>query len=119
MAHEQLCTPPDRIAGDVEKLARWRPRVRSDIDWNALQRGAMDNSGSTEADNGTHGDDDISDTEQAESAADEEEASPSIEPAFLSVGLIGQPKYAYVSSADRSRLTLLAALVNPLSSTHS
>lgn len=79
----------------------------------------MNISDSADANNGTNGDDDTLEAEQAESAIDEDEAAPFMEPAFLSVGLIGQPKYACTLSTKRSLLTLGAALANPLYLTHS
>ncbi|KAK9897365.1 P-loop containing nucleoside triphosphate hydrolase protein [Cystobasidium minutum MCA 4210] len=33
-AHRELCTPPEQMK--EEKKARWRPRVRSDIEWDTL-----------------------------------------------------------------------------------
>ena len=79
----------------------------------------MNTSGSAHADNSPHGNDDTSDAEQAESAVDGDETSPSTEPAFLSIGFIGQPKYGCSLPADRSLLTLGTALANPLYLTHS
>lgn len=35
-AHEELCTPPPSIAERKEKLATWKPKIRTDIDWNAV-----------------------------------------------------------------------------------
>lgn len=33
-AHRELCTPPERMK--EENKSRWRPRVRSDIEWESL-----------------------------------------------------------------------------------
>ena len=38
-AHTKLLTPPSVVSSDPAKLANWKPRVRSDIDWDALRRG--------------------------------------------------------------------------------
>lgn len=35
-AHEQLLEPPERVREDPEKLRRWRPRVKREVDWDAL-----------------------------------------------------------------------------------
>ena len=41
-AHLRLITPPPTVAADPARLAKWRPRVRSDIDWERLLGGASD-----------------------------------------------------------------------------
>ena len=38
-AHTKLATPPAVVSSDPSKLANWKPRVRPDIDWDALRRG--------------------------------------------------------------------------------
>lgn len=35
-AHEALLTPPVRVQESPEKLKRWRPRVRTSVDWNLV-----------------------------------------------------------------------------------
>lgn len=35
-AHRQLLEPPERVRQDPEKLKRWRPRVKREVDWDAL-----------------------------------------------------------------------------------
>lgn len=39
MAHARLLSPPRWATEDPEKLASWRPGVRSSIDWSLLGRG--------------------------------------------------------------------------------
>lgn len=36
-AHEQLLTPPPAVASHPERLARWHPRVRREVDWDAVE----------------------------------------------------------------------------------
>lgn len=35
-AHKQSLEPPERVRQDPEKLAKWRPRVKREVDWDAL-----------------------------------------------------------------------------------
>lgn len=36
-AHQQLLTPPPVVAEDPERLARWQPRLRSQVDWDSVE----------------------------------------------------------------------------------
>lgn len=36
-AHEQLLTPPPVVSEHPERLARWQPRVRSEVDWDSVE----------------------------------------------------------------------------------
>ncbi|KAK4057880.1 hypothetical protein OIO90_001099 [Microbotryomycetes sp. JL221] len=36
-AHEKLLTPPKVVAGYPDRLARWKPRVRREIDWESVE----------------------------------------------------------------------------------
>lgn len=35
-AHNALLTPPPIVASDPEKLKRWQPKVRRDVDWDSI-----------------------------------------------------------------------------------
>ncbi|GAA5927187.1 uncharacterized protein JCM15063_005831 [Sporobolomyces koalae] len=37
-AHSTLLTPPDLVAADPVKLARWSPRLRRDVDWDSVEQ---------------------------------------------------------------------------------
>ncbi|KAH8930147.1 P-loop containing nucleoside triphosphate hydrolase protein [Atractiella rhizophila] len=72
--HEELITPPKELLQDPDKLQRWKPRCRVQVDW-------LDRQGYyVEKDN----DKDAPDLE------DHETETVGIKP-FLSIGLIGQP----------------------------
>ena len=42
IAHQRLITPPEHLRDNPEKLARWKPRVRETIDWEAVLRSRGD-----------------------------------------------------------------------------
>ena len=120
-AHEALVAPPGRLK--PEQLARWKPRIRTDIDWASLQSEpgsvqsknndqSLGSVGKAEAKKArkskrqealadravkqTALEVDASDAEQEVSreieGSDREEMRDDIQPPFLSIGLIGQPK---------------------------
>lgn len=35
-AHHELLQPPERIKDDPEKMSNWRPRVKVEVDWDAV-----------------------------------------------------------------------------------
>lgn len=37
-AHASLLTPPPVVAEDPEKLARWSPRLRKEVDWDSVEQ---------------------------------------------------------------------------------
>lgn len=41
-AHRALTTPPDHIRSDPEELAKWVPRVRQSVNWDAVLRSRSD-----------------------------------------------------------------------------
>lgn len=36
-AHSTLLTPPPIVAADEARLARWKPRVRREVDWDSIE----------------------------------------------------------------------------------
>lgn len=42
-AHKTLLTPPEYLQSKPDKMAKWRPRVRESVDWDAVLR-SRDNS---------------------------------------------------------------------------
>lgn len=113
-AHAKLLTPPSIVSSVPERLARWRPRCRRDVDW----EGVADEGGETgiragRSDfgevqkrrrgkgkgRGARGDDEMDVREEDPAQDEEDEAGPSAgerdddddEYPFLTVGLIGQP----------------------------
>ena len=86
--HAKMLIPPDRVRGNKEKEMEWRPRVRTDVDWERVKNargarvGKVDDPGEKEkqienVDMGMHN----------EADSDDPEETP--EPKFLTVGLIG------------------------------
>ncbi|VDB86571.1 unnamed protein product [Peniophora sp. CBMAI 1063] len=82
--HEELRQPPDYIKSTPEKLAKWRPRVRRELDWNAILAAGSLRQDNHSADKGKRREQDL----QVEADSDSEDFT---EPDFLTVGLIGQP----------------------------
>jgi hypothetical protein len=74
--HRELCTPPEALKERPEKLAKWKPRVKSHIDWSALRRGHF-RTHSAEEDAGSS----LGKTEEGRTEREED--------AFLTIGLIG------------------------------
>ncbi|EPT01482.1 hypothetical protein FOMPIDRAFT_1161303 [Fomitopsis schrenkii] len=98
-AHEELLTPPEYVRNDAEKLARWRPRVRREVDWTAVLEAEGERVGSvvggataprsgtgTRTDEAQHAQDHDAPRSDGEASSAEFE-----EPEFLTIGLIGQP----------------------------
>ncbi|KAH9944200.1 P-loop containing nucleoside triphosphate hydrolase protein [Epithele typhae] len=89
--HAELLEPPESIRSKPERLAAWKPRVKSDVDWDAVltahggQVGTVVGGAAAPRPHGPASDD--GQTHEAHSD-DESEAS---EPDYLTVGLIGQP----------------------------
>ncbi|TBU34699.1 P-loop containing nucleoside triphosphate hydrolase protein [Dichomitus squalens] len=87
--HAELLEPPPEIKSNPERLARWRPRMRSSVDWDAVLRARGGQVGTVVG-----------------GAADPKPTKPPLEdgvgsegheedddsdPKFLTIGLIGQP----------------------------
>lgn len=77
-AHEQLLEPPERVRQDPEKLAKWRPRVKRDVDWDALLTAG--------ASSHVHGSRTTRDAPQGSEGGQLQEDE---EPEYLTVGLLG------------------------------
>ncbi|KAI0045203.1 P-loop containing nucleoside triphosphate hydrolase protein [Auriscalpium vulgare] len=79
-AHLELLQPPERIRNDQERLQKWKPRVKREIDWDAVLK-----AGPT-----SHVSQSVKDPQpMAEDQNSEDDDAP--EPDFLTVGVIGQP----------------------------
>lgn len=77
-AHRQLLEPPERVRQDPEKLKRWRPRVKRDVDWDALLTAG--------ASSHVHGSRTTRDAPQGSEGGQLQEDE---EPEYLTVGLLG------------------------------
>ena len=117
-AHENLLSPPAHIQAAPDKLARWRPRVRRTVDWNAVITSRESNVGQSpydgiqESSMLTYGDlvaeyDD--DASEGPSDANDQEALTPIT-AALTVGLIGM-----VACDISAKISPFTFQVNPMS----
>ncbi|KAL4241690.1 Ras GTPase GNL1-like protein [Abortiporus biennis] len=93
-AHEDLLKPPERLKDRPEALAKWRPSVKRDIDWNKVlsAKGAKVGAtvgGAAVPHAAVHNDDSYGPPGNEDE--DNEGLGPQVEPEFLTVGLIGQP----------------------------
>jgi ribosome biogenesis GTPase A len=85
--HAELLQPPEKIRGDEEKVKRWRPRVKREVDWESVltarggQVGTVVGGASVPKPA----------PEDGEEVADEEGGEGDAEPQHLTIGLIGQP----------------------------
>lgn len=86
--HEELLQPPVGIRANPEKLAKWRPRVKREVNWNAvLAAGPATTMGPIDKGKGSNRDPNIE-------IDSEDEDVP--EPDCLTVGLIGAPLLVYM-----------------------
>lgn len=74
-AHRQLLEPPERVKQDPEKLAKWRPKVKREVNWDALLTAGAS----------SHVSRPTKDAPQNSEDGQEDE-----EPEFLTVGLLGK-----------------------------
>lgn len=75
-AHQQLLEPPERVKQDPEKLAKWRPKIKREVNWDALLTAGASSHVSRPAKDGSQ---------------NGEEGQEDAEPEFLTVGLLGRP----------------------------
>ncbi|OSD03292.1 P-loop containing nucleoside triphosphate hydrolase protein [Trametes coccinea BRFM310] len=94
--HAELLSPPESVRGDPGKMARWRPRVRREVDWEAVLNAQGSKVGAAV---GPHGHarkpskgapEGGAEGEQAEQE-DAQRTDDEIEPEMLTIGVIGQP----------------------------
>ncbi|THH12800.1 hypothetical protein EW146_g7351, partial [Bondarzewia mesenterica] len=86
-AHEEMLEPPDRVKQDAEKLKSWKPRVKREIDWDALLTTQPIATAGTKSQLDRDGSEPVS----AEGEDHEGPSESDREPEFLTIGLIGQP----------------------------
>lgn len=83
-AHQQLLEPPEKVKQDPEKLQRWRPRVKRDVNWDAvLTAGVSSHHHHTPRDAKA----------ASKESGDVDSEHPEEEPEYLTVGLIGMTKH--------------------------
>jgi hypothetical protein len=82
--HAELLEPPERIRGNEEKLSRWRPPVKKDIDWDKLL--------------GAEEDQEIEDhcpEKEGDQLGDSSSSNTTQEAQYLTIGLIGEAMSLY------------------------
>ncbi|GAA5882209.1 hypothetical protein JCM16303_002281 [Sporobolomyces ruberrimus] len=116
-AHSSLLTPPPTVSEDPERLSRWSPRLRREVDWDSVEREGVatgahageegwegkqrrrkkDEKVFVVRKDGKKGEGEEGQEEEEESESEEEEEEGSAKTGdqeahpFLTVGLIGQP----------------------------
>lgn len=82
--HDELLEPPEAIKDDPKKVSAWKPRVRSDVDWDVVRTGLPPITG-----------DAVPIVHDAPERGDDEddalESTLGAETGPLTLGLIGQP----------------------------
>lgn len=86
--HEELLQPPPRIKDDEEKLKKWKPYVKREVDWEGVLNAHGGKVGSVV---GGPAAPRVVDTDDI--SASHEEDDDDVEPEFLTIGLIGKPLY--------------------------
>ncbi|PPR02699.1 hypothetical protein CVT26_009802 [Gymnopilus dilepis] len=82
--HSELLQPPERIASNADRLKRWVPPVKKDIDWDALLQAAGSRVGT--AVGGA-----MVPQPKSPEGSEQDETAAIHEPSHLTIGLIGQP----------------------------
>ncbi|KAF8922015.1 hypothetical protein CPB85DRAFT_1465006 [Mucidula mucida] len=72
--HAELLEPPEEVKTNPNRLKNWRPRIKTDIDWDAVHNARGENVGTVVG-----------------GAIAPVEGEEDAEPQFLSIGLVGQP----------------------------
>ncbi|KAF9041754.1 P-loop containing nucleoside triphosphate hydrolase protein [Hymenopellis radicata] len=72
--HAELLEPPEEVKSNPNRLKHWRPRIKTDIDWDAVHNARGEKVGTAVG-----------------GAIAPVEGEEDAEPQFLSVGLVGQP----------------------------
>lgn len=130
-AHSSLLTPPPVVAEDPEKLTRWSPRLRQEVDWDSVeQEGASTGAHAGEEgwdgkqrrrkkverefvvrkdEKRQEGDEEAGTEEEADSDGEQDEEEKPQEKKgddaypFLTVGLIGKLPFSFHSRGIKSR----------------
>ncbi|KAH9857967.1 hypothetical protein C2E23DRAFT_156293 [Lenzites betulinus] len=84
--HTELLTPPDEVKANPERLKKWRPRVKTQVDWEAVVQAHGGKVGTTVAAAVPKNDKPAHEGHPAG-----EHANDDTEPDVLTIGVIGQP----------------------------
>lgn len=103
-AHRALTTPPDHIRSNPEELAKWVPRVRQSVDWDAIRRSRADPELIGKL-NDEHPRADVDFIPEEKEARAESSSAPVQTSGPLTIGLIGTYSFTQVFFFA-SRLTL-------------
>lgn len=84
--HSELLEPPEEVKAKPERLAKWKPRVKAQVNWNAVLQAHGGQVGMTVGGAAAP----KPDKTAAEDHADGEHTDEETEPEFLTVGVIGR-----------------------------
>ncbi|KAG8745900.1 hypothetical protein FRC10_006704 [Ceratobasidium sp. 414] len=91
-AHEALLEPPQRVKEDPEKLKKWQPIVRAQVNWEAIgQKGSEQDAGVSLPDDEPPTNDDGPEVGEDDEGDEYAPSKEYLENKFLTIGLIGQP----------------------------
>ncbi|OJT02739.1 Guanine nucleotide-binding protein-like 1 [Trametes pubescens] len=85
--HSELIEPPEEVKAKPERLANWKPRVKTQVNWDAVLQAHGGQVGTTVGGAAAP----KPDKTAAEDHADGEHTDEDTEPEFLTIGVIGQP----------------------------
>ncbi|KAF7966429.1 hypothetical protein HWV62_38412 [Athelia sp. TMB] len=97
--HAEMMVPPERIRDDAEKVARWKPPAKREVDWARVANAGGGQVGSAV------GGAVVPKLREPDGDADASEMAGDVEPEFLTIGLIG-------------KCLLQSSLLNALFGTH-
>ncbi|TFK90785.1 P-loop containing nucleoside triphosphate hydrolase protein [Polyporus arcularius HHB13444] len=87
--HAELLEPPPAVRDNPDRLANWKPRIKSEVDWDAVLKAHGGQVGHAV---GGAAAPKLSKAEEADATAEgHSEEDDDSEPEFLTIGLIGQP----------------------------
>jgi predicted GTPase len=96
--HLEMMEPPERIKGNEEKMKRWKPPVKKDIDWEGVINAGGGQVGSVV------GGATVPKPQAVNGEGDElDDAGAGQEPEFLTIGLIGESNFSSFDSENHNR----------------
>lgn len=97
-AHEALLEPPPRVKEDPEKLSKWRPMVRTQVNWGAIGHRDNDTEIAAPPAEDTKSQPDGNEVPPVDENDEDAPSREYLENRFLTVGLIGEDNRGYTTS---------------------